>query len=70
MTVLKVSLILRLFSIVMRTIAYCISIVIGWKVEYKFFMEKFLIKSMCVLIPAVLNNNKEVVCVIKRENRL
>ena len=32
-------------------------------------MEKFRIKSLCVLIPAVLNNKKEVVCVTKREKQ-
>ena len=35
------------FSIVMRTIAYRISIAIEWKVEFKFLVEEFLIKK-CV----------------------
>ena len=30
----------------MRTIVYCISIVIEWKVEYKFLIEEFLIKNL------------------------
>ena len=44
-----------LFSIAMRTLAYCISILIGQKVEYKFLIEEFVIKkvfslSLCVVL--------------------
>ena len=39
-----------LFSIVMRTIVYCISIVIGKKSEYKFLIKEFLITKMCARI--------------------
>ena len=42
--------ILLLFSIVMRTMTYCISIVIGKKVEYKFLIEEFLTKKLTVLL--------------------
>ena len=37
-----------LFSIVMRKIVYCISIVIGYKVENKFLTKEFLIKNVCI----------------------
>ena len=36
------------FSIAFRTIAYCISIVLGKKVEYKLLIEEFFIKEMCI----------------------
>ena len=42
---LKGSLIL-FFLHVMRTITYCSSIAIGWKV-YKFLTEEFLVKNVC-----------------------
>ena len=34
----------------MRTIAYCISIVIGQKVEHKFLMDEFLNKKCMPLL--------------------
>ena len=43
-SVLKVSL-LFLFSVVMRAIVYCVSIIIGWNVEYKLLIKEFLIKT-------------------------
>ena len=32
----------------MSTLAHCISIVIGKKVEYKFLTEEFLVKNVCI----------------------
>ena len=37
----------------MTTIAYCVSIVIGQKVEHKFLMDEFLIKKVCMPLPVV-----------------
>ena len=38
----------------MRTIAYCVSIVIGWKVQHKFLIEELLMKKMCVCVAECL----------------
>ena len=36
----------------MKTISYCISIVIGQEVEHKFVIEEFLIKNVCTPVHA------------------